>query len=151
MNLNDIKHMKMAELVELANELGVEDPAAMIRHDLIFALLQAQTEREGAIHAEGVLQVLPDGYGFLRSPDYNYFPGSDDIYVSPSQVRRFGLRNGDTVAGEIRPPREGERYFALLKVDQINFEEPERARNKILFDNLTPLYPNERLKLEYEG
>ncbi len=151
MNLNDIKHMKMADLVDLGAELGVEDPAALHRQDLIFALLQAQTNREGAIFAEGVLQVLPDGYGFLRSPDYNYFPGSDDIYVSPSQIRRFGLRNGDTVAGEIRPPKEGERYFALLKVDEINFEEPERARSKILFDNLTPLYPEERLSLEYEG
>jgi transcription termination factor Rho len=151
MNLNDLKHMRMADLVELANELGVEDSASMHRQDLIFSLLQAQTDREGAIFAEGVLQVLPDGYGFLRSPDYNYFPGSDDIYVSPSQIRRFGLRNGDTVAGEIRPPKEGERYFALLKVDAINFEEPGRAKNKILFDNLTPLYPQERLCLEYES
>ena len=151
MNLNDLKHMRMADLVDLGTELGVEDSAAMHRQDLIFALLQAQTNREGAIFAEGVLQVLPDGYGFLRSPDYNYFPGSDDIYVSPSQIRRFGLRNGDTVAGEIRPPREGERYFALLKVDSINFEEPERAKNKILFDNLTPLYPQERLVLEYDS
>ncbi|MCB9738854.1 MAG: transcription termination factor Rho [Deltaproteobacteria bacterium] len=151
MNLNDLKHMRMADLVELGRELGVEEPASMHRQDLIFALLQAQSEREGAIFAEGVLQVLPDGYGFLRSPDYNYFPGSDDIYVSPSQIRRFGLRNGDTVAGEIRPPKEGERYFALLKVDAINFEEPDRAKNKILFDNLTPLYPQERLCLEYES
>ncbi len=151
MNLNDLKHMRMADLVDLSNELGIEEPAGMHRQDLIFALLQAQTNREGAIFAEGVLQVLPDGYGFLRSPDYNYFPGSDDIYVSPSQIRRFGLRNGDTVAGEIRPPREGERYFALLKVDSINFEEPERAKNKILFDNLTPLYPEERLSLEYDS
>ena len=151
MNLNDIKHMKMVDLVDLGLELNVEDPAALPRQDLIFALLQAQTNREGAIFAEGVLQVLPDGYGFLRSPDYNYFPGSDDIYVSPSQIRRFGLRNGDTVAGEIRPPKEGERYFALLKVDEINFEEPERARKKILFDNLTPLYPEERLTLEYKS
>ncbi len=151
MNLNDIKHMKMIDLVDLGLELNVEDPAALPRQDLIFALLQAQTSREGAIFAEGVLQVLPDGYGFLRSADYNYFPGSDDIYVSPSQIRRFGLRNGDTVAGEIRPPKEGERYFALLKVDEINFEEPERARKKILFDNLTPLYPEERLTLEYKS
>ncbi|MEY3013538.1 MAG: hypothetical protein RIT45_2273 [Pseudomonadota bacterium] len=151
MNLNDLKHMRMADLVELGRELGVEEPASMHRQDLIFALLQAQSEREGAIFAEGVLQVLPDGYGFLRSPDYNYFPGSDDIYVSPSQIRRFGLRNGDTVAGEIRPPKEGERYFALLKVDSINFEEPDRAKNKILFDNLTPLYRQERLCLEYES
>jgi transcription termination factor Rho len=149
MNLNDLKHMKMSELVLLANTLGIDDAAALHRQDLIFALLQAQTNREGAIYAEGVLQVLPDGYGFLRSPDYNYFPGSDDIYVSPSQIRRFGLRNGDTVSGEIRPPKEGERYFALLKVDEINFEDPERAKNKILFDNLTPLYPSERLRLEY--
>ena len=132
MNLNDIKHMKMSDLVELGGELGIEDAAGMHRQDLIFGLLQAQTNREGAIFSEGVLQVLPDGYGFLRSPDYNYFPGSDDIYVSPSQIRRFGLRNGDTVSGEIRPPKDGERYFALLKVDQINFDEPERSRQKIL-------------------
>ena len=151
MNLNDIKHMKMSDLVELGGELGIEDAAGMHRQDLIFGLLQAQTNREGAIFSEGVLQVLPDGYGFLRSPDYNYFPGSDDIYVSPSQIRRFGLRNGDTVSGEIRPPKDGERYFALLKVDQINFDEPEVARQKILFDNLTPLYPTEKLCLEYTG
>jgi transcription termination factor Rho len=150
MNLNDLKHMKMAELLDLGAELGVEEVGSLHRQDLIFALLQAQTDREGAIFSEGVLQVLPDGYGFLRSPDYNYFPGSDDIYVSPSQIRRFGLRNGDTVSGEIRPPKEGERYFALLKVDEINFEEPERARHKILFDNLTPLYPEERLCLEHD-
>ena len=141
--------MRMAELVALANDLGIDDAASLHRQELIFGVLQAQTSREGAIHAEGVLQVLPDGYGFLRSPDYNYFPGSDDIYVSPSQIRRFGLRNGDTVAGEVRPPKEGERYFALLQVHEINFEDPERAKSKILFDNLTPLYPNERLKLEY--
>ena len=151
MNLNDLKHMRMAELMELGEQLGLEDAGGLHRQDLIFALLQAQTDREGAIYSEGVLQVLPDGYGFLRSPDYNYFPGSDDIYVSPSQIRRFGLRKGDTVAGEIRPPKEGERYFALLKVDSINFEEPERSRHKILFDNLTPLYPEERLVLEYES
>ena len=151
MNLNDIKHMKMSDLVELGGELGIEDAAGMHRQDLIFGLLQAQTNREGAIFSEGVLQVLPDGYGFLRSPDYNYFPGSDDIYVSPSQIRRFGLRNGDTVSGEIRPPKEGERYFALLKVDQINFDDPEQSRQKILFDNLTPLYPTEKLCLEYAG
>ncbi len=151
MNLNDLKHMKMSDLMDLGAELGLEEIGSLHRQDLIFALLQAQTDREGAIFSEGVLQVLPDGYGFLRSPDYNYFPGSDDIYVSPSQIRRFGLRNGDTVAGEIRPPKEGERYFALLKVDQINFEEPDRARHKILFDNLTPLYPEERLVLEYDA
>jgi transcription termination factor Rho len=151
MNLIDLKHMKMAELVAMAHEFNIDEAAGMHRQDLIFALLSAQTSREGAIYSEGVLQVLPDGYGFLRSPDYNYFPGSDDIYVSPSQIRRFGLRNGDTVRGEIRPPREGERYFALLKVDEINFEDPEVAKNKILFDNLTPLYPSERLKLEYNA
>ena len=151
MNLNDIKHMKMSDLVELGGELGIEDAAGMHRQDLIFGLLQAQTNREGAIFSEGVLQVLPDGYGFLRSPDYNYFPGSDDIYVSPSQIRRFGLRNGDTVSGEIRPPKDGERYFALLKVDKINFDDPEHSRQKILFDNLTPLYPTEKLCLEYAG
>jgi transcription termination factor Rho len=150
MNLNDIKHMTMADLVALGTDFGVEEAAAMHRQDLVFAVLEAQTKREGAIYSEGVLQVLPDGYGFLRSPDHNYFPGSDDVYVSPSQIRRFGLRNGDTVSGEIRPPKDGERYFALLQVEQVNFDSPERARQKILFDNLTPLYPTERLSLEYE-
>jgi len=122
----------------------------MRKQELIFAILQAQTEQNGHIYGEGVLETLPDGFGFLRAPDYNYLPGPDDIYVSPSQIRRFNLRTGDIISGHIRPPKEGERYFALLKVESINYEDPERAREKILFDNLTPLYPNERLQLEYQ-
>jgi transcription termination factor Rho len=122
----------------------------MRKQELIFAILQAQTEQNGHIYGEGVLETLPDGFGFLRAPDYNYLPGPDDIYVSPSQIRRFNLRTGDIISGHIRPPKEGERYFALLKVESINYEDPERARDKILFDNLTPLYPNERLRLEYQ-
>jgi transcription termination factor Rho len=118
------------------------------KQDLIFKILQAQSEKEGHIFAEGVLEILPDGYGFLRSPDYNYLPGPDDIYVSPSQIRKFDLKTGDTISGQVRPPHEGEKYFALVKIEAVNFESPEEARNKILFDNLTPLYPQERLKLE---
>jgi transcription termination factor Rho len=120
----------------------------MRKQDLIFKILQAQSEKEGHIFAEGVLEILPDGYGFLRSPDYNYLPGPDDIYVSPSQIRKFDLKTGDTISGQVRPPHEGEKYFALVKIEAVNFESPEEARNKILFDNLTPLYPQERLKLE---
>jgi transcription termination factor Rho len=123
----------------------------MRKQDLIFAILQAQTEKNGLIYGEGVLETLPDGFGFLRSPDFNYLPGPDDIYVSPSQIRRFNLRTGDTIAGQIRPPKEGERYFALLKVEAVNYEEPDLAREKILFDNLTPLYPNNRIHLEVSG
>ena len=124
--------------------------SSLRKQDLIFAILQAQTEQNGLIYGEGVLEILPDGFGFLRAPDYNYLPGPDDIYVSPSQIRRFNLRTGDIVSGQIRPPKEGERYFALLKVEAINFEEPEKARDKILFDNLTPLYPQEQLSLEHD-
>jgi len=120
----------------------------MRKQDLIFKILQAQSEKEGHIFAEGVLEILPDGYGFLRSPDYNYLPGPDDIYVSPSQIRKFDLKTGDTISGQVRPPHEGEKYFALVKIEAVNFESPEEARNKILFDNLTPLYPQERIKLE---
>ena len=149
MNLKDLKEKKISELVKMAGELGVDGARNLRKHELIFAILQAQTERDGLIYGEGVLQTLPDGFGFLRAPDYNYFPGSDDIYVSPSQIRRFNLRTGDTVSGQIRPPKEGERYFALLKVEAVNFEEPEKARDKVLFDNLTPLYPEEKLKLEF--
>jgi transcription termination factor Rho len=150
MNLKDLKDKKISELVGLAKDLGVEGARGLRKHELIFAILQAQTEKNGLIYGEGVLQVLPDGFGFLRAPDYNYFPGSDDIYVSPSQIRRFNLRTGDTVSGQIRPPKDSERYFALLKVEAVNFEEPEACRNKILFDNLTPLYPNEKLNLEFD-
>jgi transcription termination factor Rho len=149
MNLKQLKEQRVNDLVKLATDLGVEDASNLRKHELIFAILQAQTEKNGLIYGEGVLQTLPDGFGFLRAPDYNYFPGSDDIYVSPSQIRRFGLRTGDTVQGQIRPPKDGERYFALLKVETVNFEEPEKARDKTLFDNLTPLYPEERLELEF--
>ena len=151
LNLNDLKDKKVTELHAMAKEMGIENAAGLRTQELIFAILQAQTDRDGQIYGEGVLEVLPDGFGFLRSPDYNYLPGPDDIYVSPSQIRRFNLRTGDTVSGQIRPPKESERYFALLKVEKVNFEEPEVARDKILFDNLTPLYPNERLDLEFDA
>ena len=150
MNLSDLKNKKIQELTAMAIELGVDNASSMRRQDLIFALLQAQTEMDGEIIGNGVLETLPDGFGFLRSPDYNYLPGPDDIYVSPSQIRRFNLRTGDTVSGQIRPPKESERYFALLKVETVNYEEPEAARTKVLFDNLTPLYPDERFELEYK-
>ncbi len=150
MHLNELKRKKIGELIEMGNSMNIENATSLRKQELIFALLQAHSEQNGAIFGEGVLETLPDGFGFLRSPDYNYLPGPDDIYVSPSQIRRFGLRTGDTVAGQIRPPKEGERYFALLKVDSINNSTPEEAKSKTLFDNLTPLYPNERIKLEYE-
>jgi transcription termination factor Rho len=148
MNISEIKNKSIGELNELANKLNIADTSGMKRQDLIFAILQYQTEKNGVITGEGVLETLPDGFGFLRSVGYNYFPGPDDIYVSPSQIRRFGLRTGDTISGEVRPPKEGEKYFALLKVESINFEPPETARGKILFDNLTPLYPEEKWQLE---
>jgi len=151
MNIKALKKRKINDLLKLARDLGVEGATGMRKQDLIFALLQAHTERNGLIYGEGVLEILPDGFGFLRAPDYNYLPGPDDIYVSPSQIRRFNLRTGDTIAGQIRPPKEGERYFALLKVEGINHEDPDQARNKILFDNLTPLYPNEMLNLETQA
>jgi transcription termination factor Rho len=150
MNLQELKGKKISELNTLARELSIEGASGMRKQDLIFALLNAQTEQNGMIFGEGVLETLPDGFGFLRAPDYNYLPGPDDIYVSPSQIRRFNLHTGDTVSGQIRPPKEGERYFALLKVEQVNFESPDVARDKIFFDNLTPLYPDEKLKLETE-
>jgi len=150
MNLKDLKEQKINELSHMARDLNVEGASGMRKQDLIFAILQAQAEKEGLIYGEGVLEILPDGFGFLRAPDYNYLPGPDDIYVSPSQIRRFSLRTGDTVSGQIRPPKEAERYFALMKVEAINYEDPEVVRDKILFDNLTPLYPQERLVLEYE-
>jgi transcription termination factor Rho len=151
MNIVELKEKKINELNKLAKQLNVEGATGMRKQDLIFAILQAQTEKNGLIYGEGVLETLPDGFGFLRSPDFNYLPGPDDIYVSPSQIRRFNLRTGDTIAGQIRPPKEGERYFALLKVEAVNYEEPESAREKILFDNLTPLYPNARFNLEVPG
>ena len=150
MNIVELKEKPIAELASLARQLNIEGAPGLRRQELIFALLTAQAERNGAIYGEGVLEILPDGFGFLRAPDYNYLPGPDDIYVSPSQIRRFNLRTGDTVSGQIRPPKEGERYFALLKVERINMEPPESSRDKILFDNLVPLYPEERIKLEVE-
>src|SRR5881392_877046 len=143
-----LKEMKLPDLSKLAKDLGVENATGMRKQDLIFSILQAQTEKSGLIFSEGVLECLPDGFGFLRAPEYNYLPGPDDIYVSPSQIRRFDLHTGDTVSGQVRPPKESERYFALLKVEAINYENPEFAKDKILFDNLTPLYPNERIHLE---
>src|SRR6476660_723350 len=151
MNLTELKRKKMGELIHMGSELNIEGVSGMRRQDLIFAILQAQTEQNGQIYGEGVLETLPDGFGFLRAPDYNYLPGPDDIYVSPSQIRRFMLRTGDTVEGQIRPPKDSERYFALLKVEQLNGEPPEAAREKIMFDNLTPLYPNKRLALEHDA
>lgn len=148
LNLKSLKEKKISELALIGKNFNIEGAANMRKQELIFAILQAQTEQNGYIYGEGVLETLPDGFGFLRAPDYNYLPGPDDIYVSPSQIRRFNLRTGDIISGHIRPPKEGERYFALLKVESINYEDPEKAREKILFDNLTPLYPNDRLRLE---
>jgi transcription termination factor Rho len=150
LNLKALKEKKISDLALIGKNFNIEGAANMRKQELIFAILQAQTEQNGHIYGEGVLETLPDGFGFLRAPDYNYLPGPDDIYVSPSQIRRFNLRTGDIISGHIRPPKEGERYFALLKVETINYEDPERAREKILFDNLTPLYPNERLRLEFQ-
>ena len=146
--VKDLKAKSVQDLTQMAEDLGIDDAAGRLKQDLIFAILKAQTENQGKVFAEGVIERLPDGFGFLRAPDQNYLPGPDDIYVSPSQIRRFNLRTGDTVCGQIRPPKEGERYFALLKVESINFEEPEKARHKDLFDNLTPLYPEEKFNLE---
>lgn len=152
MDLSDLKKMKIGDLISLAKEFKIEGATNLRKQELIFALLQAQTEHNGMIFGGGVLETLPDGFGFLRAPESNYLPGPDDIYVSPSQVRRFNLRTGDTVTGQIRPPKESERYYALLKVEQCNFEDPEESnRDKILFDNLTPLYPEERIRLETDG
>ena len=149
--LTQLKQRNITELNEVARELKIDGAANLRKQELIFAILQAQTEKNGVIYGEGVLETLPDGFGFLRAPDSNYLPGPDDIYISPSQIRRFNLRTGDTVSGHIRPPKESERYFALLKVEKINLEEPEIARDKILFDNLTPLYPEERITLEHSS
>jgi transcription termination factor Rho len=148
MTIAELKEKNITELTKIARSLDLPGASGMRKQDLIFKILQAQSEKEGHIFAEGVLEILPDGYGFLRSPDYNYLPGPDDIYVSPSQIRKFDLKTGDTISGQVRPPHEGEKYFALVKIEAVNFESPDEARNKILFDNLTPLYPQERLKLE---
>jgi transcription termination factor Rho len=149
-NLVELKSKKISELLTMAKELSIEGASGMTRQELIFTLLQAHTEQNGVIYGEGVLETLPDGFGFLRAPDYNYLPGPDDIYVSPSQIRRFSLRTGDTISGQIRPPKESERYFALLKVESVNHEGPETSRDRIMFDNLTPVYPQEKLNLEYD-
>ena len=151
LDIRILKEMTISDMVQVAKDLGVEGASTLRKQELIFKILQVQTEKSGLIFAEGVLECLPDGFGFLRAPEYNYLPGPDDIYVSPSQIRRFDLRTGDTVSGQVRQPKEGERYFALIKVEAVNFEHPELARNKIFFDNLTPLYPLERLQLENEG
>ena len=148
MNIEDIKRLPISELANLTKDLNVPGAGGMRRQELIFAILQAQAEKNGVISGSGVLEILPDGFGFLRAVDYNYLPSPDDIYISPSQIRRFSLRTGDTVSGEVRPPKEGEKYFALLKVDSVNFEPPDVSRDKILFDNLTPLYPDQKLNLE---
>ena len=148
MNLSELKTKSMSELMELAEEFNIENPSSMRKQELIFDLLQSCASQNGSIFGDGVLEILPDGFGFLRSPLYSYMPGPDDIYVSPSQIRRFCLRKGDVVSGQIRPPKEGERYFALLKVNEIGFEPPENAKNLVLFDNLTPIYPNDPLRME---
>jgi transcription termination factor Rho len=148
MDITELKSMKIAELSKIASELDIPGYSGFKKQELIFKILEEQTKKEGLIFSDGVLEILPDGYGFLRSPDYNYLPGPDDIYISPSQIKRFGLRTGDIVSGQIRPPKENERFFALLKVEAVNYENPEEAKSKIIFDNLTPLYPEEKIKLE---
>jgi transcription termination factor Rho len=150
-DIKKMKEMKISELNKIAKDLKVNGISGLKKQDLIFRILQAQAEKEGLMFGEGILEVLPEGFGFLRSPNYNYLPCPDDIYISPSQIRKFDLRTGDTVSGQIRPPKEGEKYFALLKVEAVNFENPESAKDKILFDNLVPLYPHERFILERES
>ncbi len=147
-SLKELKEKSISELMNFAKDLGVENAYGMRKQELIFAILQAQSEKNGVVYAEGVLEILPDGFGFIRSPDYNYLPGPDDIYVSPSQIRKYGLRTGDIIEGQVRPPKEGERYFAMVKIDKLNYEEFDKVQEKILFDNLTPLYPEEKFKLE---
>ncbi|MCF8029119.1 MAG: transcription termination factor Rho, partial [Desulfobacteraceae bacterium] len=151
MNIVELKNKKINELTRMAKKFNIENVGRMRKQELIFSLLQAHIEKNGLIYGEGTLEILPDGFGFLRSHDCNYLPGPDDIYVSPSQIRRFSLKTGDTVSGQIRQPKDSERYFALLKVEAINFEEPDAARDKILFDNLTPLFPEKKVKLEREA
>jgi transcription termination factor Rho len=151
MNLAELKEKTIAELYAISRNLNLTGISGLRKQEVIFKILEGQTEKNGLIFAEGVLEILPDGFGFLRAPNYNYLPGPDDIYVSPSQIRRFDLRTGDTVSGQVRPPKEGERYFALLKVEAVNFENPELIKDKVLFDNLTPLFPNQRFRLETSG
>jgi transcription termination factor Rho len=148
MDIVELKSKTVSELLDLGDELGIPGLSGLRKQELIFKILEAKTEKDGFIFAEGVLEILQEGYGFLRSPDYNYLPGPDDIYVSPSQIKRFDLRTGDTVSGQVRPPKDNEKYFALLKIEAVNFENPEVAKHKVLFDNLTPLYPEKRIKLE---
>jgi len=148
LDIGDLKDMKITELNKKARELNVNGVSGLRKQDLIFKILQAQAEKEGLMFGEGILEILPEGFGFLRSPNYNYLPCPDDIYISPSQIRKFDLRTGDTVSGQIRPPKEGEKYFALLKVEAVNFENPEEVKEKVLFDNLTPVYPREAFNLE---
>src|SRR5438270_1362377 len=147
-SLAELKEKNITDLAKIAKDLAIPGASGMRKQELIFQILRAQAEKEGLIFSEGVLEILPDGFGFLRAPEYCYLPGPDDIYVSPSQIRKFDLRTGDTISGQIRPPKEDERYFALIKVDAVNFEPPDRSKEKIFFDNLTPLYPAERIKLE---
>src|SRR6201993_128315 len=151
MDIAQLKEMNISSLTQIAKDLNIQGASGMRKQELIFKILQAQTEKSGLIFSEGVLETLPDGFGFLRAPDYNYLPGPDDIYVSPSQIRKFDLHTGDTVSGQIRPPKDGERYFALIKVEAVNFEPPERAREKVFFENLTPLYPQQKISLETEA
>jgi len=148
MNIEELKSKTISELTNIAKDLKIQGHSGLRKQDLIFKILEAKTEKDGLMFGQGVLEILPDGFGFLRAPTYNYLPGPDDIYVSPSQIRKFDMRTGDTISGQIRPPKDSERYFALLKVEAINFENPEKTKDKILFDNLTPLYPEERLRLE---
>ncbi len=151
MHLNELKRKKISELTHIARELSVENAPGLRKQELIFSILQALVDKNESVYGEGVLEILPEGFGFLRSPDSNYLPGPDDIYISPSQIKRFGLRTGDTTSGQIRPPKDNEKYFALLKVETINFDDPTVAKDKIIFDNLTPIYPNERIRLETTG
>lgn len=151
MNIEDLKSKTISELTNIAKDLKIQGHSGLRKQDLIFRILEAKTEKDGLMFGQGVLEILPDGFGFLRAPTYNYLPGPDDIYVSPSQIRKFDMRTGDTISGQIRPPKDSERYFALLKVEAINFENPEKTKDKILFDNLTPLYPEERIRLETPG
>src|SRR5437879_1564974 len=151
LNIRDLKEMNISALTQIAKDLNVPGYTGMRKQELIFQILKAQTEQSGLIFSEGVLELLPDGFGFLRAPDYNYLPGPDDIYVSPSQIRELDLHTGDTVSGQIRPPKDGERYVALIKVEAVNFEPPERAREKVFFENLTPLYPQSKILLEAEA
>ena len=151
MNIDELKSKTISELTNIAKDLKIQGHSGLRKQDLIFRILEAKTEKDGLMFGQGVLEILPDGFGFLRAPTYNYLPGPDDIYVSPSQIRKFDMRTGDTISGQIRPPKDSERYFALLKVEAINFENPEKTKDKILFDNLTPLYPEERIRLETPG